>query len=350
MALSRDKVDRLSELLDLYHYLQPENGEEEKERFLSSLENGSVYNPSYSYPEFGEMEKSRRLLEELSTSAETSLEESLMEALQGRLLMMEAIGSESITKRSGEHYGQPGEELVGEAREKFSTAPGGGEKNIGSGQLEEAFRLLFQELGISYSCEIRGVDIIRNSPGEKRILIPEKKKYSVADAKRVLVHESTHSVRTVNGRDSGSLPLGYGTKGYETAEEGLATFNEEELGVFQTTLPRITSRVIAVSSAEKSFHDLYKSMRDLGLDQRSAFVRTYRVKRGLEDTSRVGGFIKDHIYFKGYSLLKKNPDLADRLYIGKVGFRDIDSVESTPQVKRADHLSVCKKTVKEVLN
>ncbi len=348
MALPTETVEQLSSTLDLFHYLEPVNREAERERFYDAVEDGEAYNPSYEYRAFA-AEEPTELLAGLADAAETGLEQRLVAAIRGRLAMMQAIGSPDVTDRSRSHYGSPGPGLVSAAREMFTLGDDDAPETVDGRKLKEAFDRLFEEVGISYGCELVDADIIRNNPREKQVQVPRDKQYTVAAAKRLLVHETTHSVRTVNGLESGDTPLVYGTAGYEVAEEGLATFNEKELGAFRNTLPRITARVIAVAAAEKSFHALYRDMRELGLDRRAAYIRTYRVKRGLVDTAEPGGFIKDHIYFQGYSRLADDPDLADRLYVGKIGFDDIDAVDTAPAVSRDDHIAACKQVAAETL-
>ncbi|MDY6776531.1 MAG: DUF1704 domain-containing protein [Candidatus Nanohaloarchaea archaeon] len=349
MSLPRNTLERLSEILDLYHYLQPANLDEERERFLSSVEEGGEYNPEYEYRSFGEAAEARQLLEDLDSEAETRIEESVVASLTGKLRMIEAIGSEEITRVSRSYYGDPSQELVDAARRKISTGTEHGEEEVDGSRLSQAFDSLFEELDVDYGCEISPVNIIRNSPRKKRILIPSGKRYSRKAAKRLLIHESTHSIRTVNGLRKDDPALIYGTEGYEIVEEGLPTFNEEEVGVFADTLPKITARVIAVDSSRDSFHELYRRMRDLGLDRRASYVRAYRVKRGLRDTSQTGGFIKDHIYFQGYRYLSENPGAAEKLYVGKIGPEDLEDVEASPEVTRKEHISAYNRVVRDTL-
>lgn len=346
---AREDVERLSDHLDLFHYLEPVNSEEERERFLAAVEEDRAYNPSYTYRDVPHLDEARQLLDRLDDAADGTLEQRMVDGLRGRLRMIEAIGSAAVTERSREHYGSPDDSLVAAARERFQQPAGEAADVIDGEQLLAAFEALFDELGVSYGCDLVAADIIRNNPREKRILVPENKTYTRDSAKRLLVHESTHSVRTVNGLAAGALPLVYGTQGYEVAEEGLATFNEQELGVFANTVPRITARVVAVAAADESFHALYQEMRDLGLDRRTAFIRAYRVKRGLQDTSQPGGFIKDHIYFQGYSRITDSPALADQLYAGKVGFDDVAAVDSVPSVSRDDHIAACERVAADIL-
>ncbi|MDY6769446.1 MAG: hypothetical protein SVU88_00570, partial [Candidatus Nanohaloarchaea archaeon] len=80
-----------------------------------------------------------------------------------------------------------------------------------------------------------------------------------------------------------------------------------------------------------------------------AFIRAYRVKRGLQDTSRPGGFIKDHIYFQGYRRLEQEPGLAADLYAGKLGFDDVGLVDAAPRITRERHLAACERVAERLL-
>jgi hypothetical protein len=201
------------------------------------------------------------------------------------------------------------------------------EPDIASDTLQSAFEHLFDALDMQYDCRLIPEETNRNDPLQQQILIGKDITFSRLRAQRMLIHESTHAVRTYNGMQTGEPALIYGTDGYEVAEEGLPTFNESAVNVFRDTVPKITSRVIAIAAADKSFHDMYQLMREYGLGKRLAFIRTYRIKRGLQDTSQPGGFIKDHIYFAGYSRIREHPDLVSDLYIGKVSFEDIAEID-----------------------
>ncbi|MDY6762017.1 MAG: DUF1704 domain-containing protein [Candidatus Nanohaloarchaea archaeon] len=349
MGLDGDVVAEVDAALDLYHHLQPVNADEERAAFMDAVADDDTYNPSYRYPGFEEEDAVRNRLEALDDAAETRLEGSVVTALRSRLRIITAIGDQEITAASRQHYGSPVSELVGAAEEQFVPPGDDRERTVQAGTVTAAFNALFDRLDMDYTASRGDNDIIRSSPHEARILVPREKSYTVDAAKRLLVHESTHAVRAVNGRASGNPALVYGTTGYEAAEEGLATFNEAALDVLQVSLPKITARVLAVDRSDRSFHALYQSMRDLGLDARAAFVRTYRVKRGLRDTSEAGGFIKDHIYFDGYRQISEDPALADRLYRGKTGFDDVDAVDTEPQISRPEHITACTAVGEELL-
>ncbi|MFB6294727.1 MAG: tyrosine/phenylalanine carboxypeptidase domain-containing protein [Candidatus Nanohaloarchaea archaeon] len=340
MALPADTVADLDATLDLYHYLQPVNTAEERERFMDAVEDGEPYAPSYEYPGF-DHDDVAAALEELEQAAETRLEEQVVAGLRSRHRMITAIGTADITAASREHYGAPSESMFAAAREQFTAPDRDGEATVESRVVRDAFNAVFDHLGVDYTAALGDNDIIRNSPHESRILVPQDKSYTADAAARLLVHESTHAVRTVNGRAAGQPALVYGTAGYEIAEEGLATFNEAAMDVLHVSLPKITARVLAVDRIGDGFHDVYQAMRDLGLDRRAAYIRAYRVKRGIRDTSQPGGFVKDHIYFQGYQKIADRPDLADELYAGKIGFDDVESVAANPVVTRDEHIDAC---------
>lgn len=338
-------VEEALDRLDIYQQIYPENYEREKERFFAAVADDEVYNPQYTYRDFTP-DAVRPLLDTLAADAETALQERLVEQLRGRRRMMDAIGSPAITDASTAVYGRPDDEMVAAAREQFRPHQDDEDgEPISAETLQDAYRTLFDALDMDYTCRLVDAETIRNDPHDRAILIPENGSYGLMQAKRVLVHESTHSVRTYNGIQHGDPALIYGTDGYAVAEEGLPTFNEDTVGVFADTRPRITSRVIAVAAADRSFHDLYREMRDLGLGERLAFIRTYRVKRGLADTGEPGGFIKDHIYFQGYSTLQEHPDLAEQLYVGKIGFSECDAVDAAPAIPRDRHLAAYRDAV-----
>ncbi len=89
--------------------------------------------------------------------------------------------------------------------------------------------------------------------------------------------------------------------------------------------------VYAISVGEEmSFRTLYNCLLGV-LPKYSAFDVTYRVKRGLSDTSKPGLYTKDICYFRGFrKVLKKfetQPNLYTLLYAGKISFKQCEWVE-----------------------
>ncbi|OGC44127.1 hypothetical protein A3J98_02265 [candidate division WS6 bacterium RIFOXYC1_FULL_33_10] len=67
------------------------------------------------------------------------------------------------------------------------------------------------------------------------------------------------------------------------------------------------------------------------LPPKSAFSVTYRVKRGLGDTSYPGIYCKDIVYFRGFRKVKKqlekDKSLYEKLYAGKIDFKQCEWVD-----------------------
>src|SRR5262249_26213535 len=128
-------------------------------------------------------------------------------------------------------------------------------------------------------------------------------RYSMVSAKRLLIHEvETHVLRAANGY---LQPYGiFGAAvipGYLATEEGLALVNEERAGYIDKPRLRIlAARVIASHLARLvSFREIYDQLIAYRLDPEDAWITVKRVKRGLGDTSKPGGYIKDHVYLWG---------------------------------------------------
>jgi len=80
---------------------------------------------------------------------------------------------------------------------------------------------------------------------------------------------------------------------------------------------------------QESFYNVYLRLKKYGFKNTDAFAITYRAKRNLCDTSEVGGFTKDYVYFSGYDKVKsyvKKHDIKD-LFIGKVKISDLKVIK-----------------------
>ena len=158
--------------------------------------------------------------------------------------------------------------------------------------------------------------------------------YTMEEMKRLVVHEvDTHVLRAANGYNQPYRILAVGAvPSYLMTEEGLAVVNEERMGYIDHARTRIfAARVVAaVSAATQPFATVYGELRDHGFGHNEAFAIVRRVKRGLSDTSRPGGYIKDHVYLWGRVLVEEfvlsGGDLS-RLYVGKIALEHVPFVE-----------------------
>ena len=97
--------------------------------------------------------------------------------------------------------------------------------------------------------------------------------------------------------------------------EGLAVYNEVTTGaITETAMNTYLHRLQAVDKINLSFREIYTYLVNF-MNQKIAFVMTYRVKRGMSDTSKPGGYKKDAYYLMGYFRVKefidKGGDIKD---------------------------------------
>lgn len=137
--------------------------------------------------------------------------------------------------------------------------------------------------------------------GYKSISVGSDIKRFECNVDRLVVHEiESHVLQTENIKNSTTALTELSKYGITNLySEGLAIYNEVITrkitpSAFETYLFRIK----AVRLLNKSFRDIYEILRE-DLPQQKAFVMTYRVKRGLSDTSNPGGYPKDAAYLLG---------------------------------------------------
>jgi hypothetical protein len=148
------------------------------------------------------------------------------------------------------------------------------------------------------------------------------------------VHEiDTHVLRSANGYAQPFRIFAVGAvPSYLMTEEGLAVVNEERMGYIDQPRTRMfAARVVAALAAQtQPFATIYAELRDYGFSHGEAFTITRRVKRGLTNTAKPGGFIKDHAYLWGRVLVEEyvlsGGDLS-RLYVGKIALEHVPYVE-----------------------
>jgi hypothetical protein len=179
--------------------------------------------------------------------------------------------------------------------------------------------------------KIRSVDIntkINIASNLNTIQINPHEEFKSIDLERLKIHEiGVHYLRYFNGHQSGIRLLETGTANYIGTEEGLAVYAEDCKGLLSKGQMFIyAGRVIATYYAlEKSFYEIFEILKKYDFKDKTAFAITYRAKRNLFDTSLKGGYTKDHVYFKGYEIIKryaKNKNFKYLMY-GKIHIKDI---------------------------
>lgn len=329
----------------------PINLAEEKKKFMESED----YNPQFKYKKVSN--NNSVILEKLSQIEEISdvdprISEFYIELIKAKKDshdLMEAVGdNQKVTEISKARYPIPNAILFRNAcrvlRGKTSIyklakdEAAKDQRKLGYEEIETIFAKLFAELDLSEWKFIKSQNIAKNG-----VRIGMKAKQVAADPnitrtpmelRKTIVHEvGTHLFRGVNGFMTGFPALGKANlPEYLDVEEGLATYNEELMGLLQEK--HLKSRALmlyAVRVGETlSFRELYDVLL-ISTNRSTAFDIAVRVKRGLGDTRKPGIYSKDVAYFKGFRRIRKkiesDKSVYEKLYAGKIGFDQLGWVE-----------------------
>ena len=261
--------------------------------------------------------------------------------------LMYAVGNnQKVTEISKDRFGIPSPILFRNAARvmrgvvknyHLAKSPSKTKDVLGYDEIVKVFDGVFNELGLEGWKVERSINISKNGikigVKRKQVLVNEEIQRSKFALRKSIVHEvGTHVLRSVNGKNTGFTALGNANlPAYLDVEEGLATWNESEMGVLtEDGLKKKAAYVYAIKIGENmSFRQLYNAL--LGsLPKYSAFNIVYRVKRGLADTAKPGIYTKDIVYFRGFrKVLKKlgeDKSLYPLLYAGKIDFKQCDWV------------------------
>jgi hypothetical protein len=329
----------------------PTNLDIEKKKFLSS----DTYNPQFTYRIV--KNENEAIFKKLASIKEISDVDprisnfyiELIESKKDASDLMHGVGQNDIvTELSFKKYGKPSSKLFRNAcrvlRGKVDAynlvkpPKPKSEDILGYDEIKNVFESVFTEIGLDGWSVEKSINIPKNGAKvgikRKQILLDPNIERSKFKLKKTIVHEvGTHVLRSVNGENSGFEALAKANvPSYLDVEEGLATWNEENMNLLTLRwLKEKAALVWAIYIGEElTFRELYNSV--LGaLPRKSAFDVVYRVKRGLSDTSYPGIYAKDVVYFRGFRKvlrkLSKDPALYDKLYAGKIDFKQTGWVD-----------------------
>lgn len=164
---------------------------------------------------------------------------------------------------------------------------------------------------------------------------------------QVLAHEvETHVLRLENALQQPYEIFRNGFANYMETEEGLAIYNQgfksEQLSLkdFTAAINYVKTYNILNKNFEDAASTYIESRAQAGeltpQVYENIFKSILRVKRGIGDTSHVGGYAKDLVYFSGY---KKISDFVEsggnikNLYFGKISLQSLDDVTFMQELK-----------------
>ncbi|WP_160672070.1 tyrosine/phenylalanine carboxypeptidase domain-containing protein [Clostridium sp. C8-1-8] len=317
-------------------YITPINFQEENKLFKEAYLSKKAYNPIYRYRDRSNINL-KKLFMELDGLSFTDtvighIYSEEREIQYNFLKLMESIGNDAlITIHSKKMDGVPNILYLDNARKAISLEATKEEKSYCAEDLcchlkkcLDSYRLDWKVI-ISY--EIPGKVIV--STGNKTIYINGNQRFSLNDMERLCAHEvSTHVLRSENGAKREYEIFKNGTSNSLKTEEGLALYNEDMAGKINIDMLKIyAARFISTVNMESmSFYEMVQEIEPfIGID--NAIYVVSRIKIGMSDTSKSGGFIRDYVYFQGYidikEALTKEPTLYSKLYYGSIGLNEI---------------------------
>lgn len=327
----------------------PTNLDAEKKKFFNS----DTYNPQFQYRIVKNI--NRDILKKLSLVEEISDVDPRISEFYIKLIeskkeandLMYAVGdNELVTEISMNRYGKPSSKLFRNAcrvlRGKVDAYNLVERKPVEReilkyDEINKVFEVVFKELGLDGWAVDKSMNIAKNGVKvgvkTKKVLVDPNIQRSKFKLRKTIVHEvGTHVLRANNGLKSGFEALGKpNLPSYLDVEEGLATWNENNLGLLTLDwLRKKAALVYALYIGEDmNFRQLYNCILGI-LPKYASFDAVYRVKRGLSDTSYGGLYLKDIAYFRGFrrvlNRLEKDVSLYELLYSGKIDFEQCEWV------------------------
>ena len=288
--------------------LTPLNYKEELEKFFNS----STYNPQYIYKkrEFKDIPK---IIDGFKSEIDTlllpdELKEYVLEFLDDQknlFLTKSSIGTDKFSDNAHKlfDWGTDRLDLLLTNTPKVEFTMHITHRMQNAGKIKERFEMVLNK----YSINGFDVNIDAFSPhiinvGRQSVNIGCDIKRFECNVDRLVIHEiESHVLQAENARRGSSILSELSKYGNQHLYgEGLAVYNEVMTRkITPSAFEMYFSRIKAVRLLHKSFREIFDSLSETLTPQR-AFVMTYRVKRGLSDTSAPGGFPKDASYLLGF--------------------------------------------------
>lgn len=320
---------------DLLSYLHPKNFDREKKKFFEERNSNPVFRYD-AYPK-EKIEKSiKKLLQlqEVSGNFASLLLARKDEVVQS-LQLAAFIGGPKFAQEAQRVFELPNEASTLRARNILRKYHGYSRKKkkakfLLAHEAKDVALQYLEKLGIEgIKVVIEGGRLVRVAveKGSNTIYIAAGSKFGPQSLQGVLAHEvGVHVVRGVNAKAQPLRLFEIGTEKYLGCEEGLATIARKMV----TDNPFFVSTSYFVLACDignrTSFRGTYNMLRKLGASEESAWKYTFRVKRGLGDTSKPGVFAKDAQYLLGVFEIEKYLQAGGKLhdlFVGKVSPKDV---------------------------
>lgn len=298
------------------------NYHEEKEKFFAS----NTYNPHFSYEppkEFDSQKALTALRNELTT---ITLPEDFRLYLEHYITNLEqidkarlAIGTEKFATYAKQAFtlDNPKLQKYLDQSPEITITPEIKTELYNAEQIAEIFRnTLHNTYGIKhYTVSIDNFNDHTIRVGDKKVILGSKVLRYRKSVERLINHEiESHVLQRINAERNPLMTLM--TPSDRTLYgEGLAVYNEVACKKITLKMYKLYSlRLKAVRLLNLSFREIFDNISG-GLPDKLAYQITYRVKRGLGDTTQQGGYPKDAFYLLGYMVVKDFVDTGNDIRI-----------------------------------
>ncbi len=328
------KIYTVESSLNILSYIKPLNLLEEEREFLRN----PIASPRFIYKKLPDnldvIEKDLRSFPKQIDHPLASLFEKKVQELLQRIELLRSIDTPKLQTYSQHIYGRVDQELYHDARDYIQNVKLEDDQSEVLSQKQVVKRLeqyLKQKSLPRWSVKIaerQTADIAISKQGS--VLVRDGITFTENRLKGVIAHEiETHAFRLENGKRQVLRIFERGTAGYLTTEEGLAVYNQKQLGLpmgEKEIWPAL--RVVGIYlSDDMTFAELFHYLKDeMSLSDQTAWKTCLKAKRGLIDTGKKIAFTRDSVYFRGHMQVQeflKNGGGLDELYVGKIGIPDL---------------------------
>eukprot|EP01016_Furgasonia_blochmanni_P056002 TRINITY_DN945_c0_g1_i4.p1 TRINITY_DN945_c0_g1~~TRINITY_DN945_c0_g1_i4.p1 ORF type:complete len:697 (+),score=142.21 TRINITY_DN945_c0_g1_i4:965-3055(+) len=193
---------------------------------------------------------------------------------------------------------------------------------------------------------IAPTSVVHDPQGKSRVVIGLPILYREKRIKGVMHHEiGTHFIRKYNDKKQAWYKnrKKFEMKPYLIIEEGLAALNQTiEIAADFRQKPYLFNAALhyysAYMSSVKGFQELYEDLGKYIRDHDKRWRECVRVKRGLQDTSKLQGMYKDQVYLRGAVDILKNRKKIDfmALHAGKLNLKDFFRLYRSKSINTTD--------------
>ncbi|GIU44638.1 flavohemoglobin expression-modulating QEGLA motif protein [Shewanella algidipiscicola] len=245
----------------------------------------------------------------------------IVDSYVDKIDQFKSIGSSEFLYDSLRYYGEPSEKDLRNAQFILhlpDLQQDGDEPQLDAQAIGELLQQMAQQEDYQWQLQFDETMVANALVSGTTVRINSHARLSKTDALALAHHElGVHLVTSLNGKHQPLKILSLGCPLNTMTQEGLAILSEYLSGNLSVKrLKTLALRVIAVRSMieDKNFRTTFLMLKEnYGVEPNLAYTITARVYRG-------GGYTKDHLYLKGFSMILnayENEPLFNHLLMGK---------------------------------